>query len=175
VFAAAVEVKIKCRDNLTMTFMRYILGWLVCGAILLGQSLSVGGAVKEPLQLKVEDLAAMPRASVETENDGLRVKYEGVWLHEILKKAGAPVGQQLRGKALASYVVATAEDGYQVVFSLGELDAMITGGEMLVADRADGKALAGAQGPLRLVVAKDKRGARSVRMLTKIEVVGLRK
>ncbi len=40
---------------------------------------------------------------------------------------------------------------------------------------ANGKALFGAQGRFRLVVPKDKPGARSVRMLTKIEVVQLRK
>ena len=48
--------------------------------------------------------------------------YEGVPLREILQqRAGAPLGKELRGKALAGYV-SKAADGYEVVFSLGELD-----------------------------------------------------
>jgi hypothetical protein len=108
-------------------------------------------------------------------NNGMEILYEGVWLHEVLKKAGVPQGEALRGKALAGYVVAEAQDGYQVVFSLGELDPGFTDNELLLADTANGKPLFGAQGRFRLVAPKDKAGARSVRMLTKLEVVQLRK
>jgi len=80
----------------------------------------------------------------------------------------------LRGKALASYLVASASDGYQAVYSLAEIDPVFTDSQVLVADSADGKPLMGAQGTFRLVAPKDKRGARSVRMLAKIEVVLLR-
>ena len=117
----------------------------------------------------------MPRATVRTMNHGMETVYEGVWLHKVLKKAGVPQGSELRGKALAGYVLAEAQDGYQVVFSLGELDPAFIDNEILLADTADGKPLFGAQGRFRLVVPKDKPGARSVRMLTKLEVVQLRK
>ena len=50
-----------------------------------------------------------------------------------------PLGK-LRGKALASYVLAKAHDGYQVVFTLGEIDAGIRQRADLVADKRDGKA-----------------------------------
>jgi len=63
----------------------------------------------------------------------------------------------------------------QVVFSLGELDPAFIDNEILLADTANGKPLFGAQGRFRLVVPKDKPGARSVRMLTNLEVVQLRK
>ena len=135
----------------------------------------VTGAVKQPLTLSAGDLAKMPRASVRTTNNGMETVYEGVWLHEVLKQAGVPQGSELRGKALSSYVVAEAQDGYQVVFSLGELDPAFIDNEILLADTANGKPLFGAQGRFRLVVPKDKPGARSVRMLTKLEVVQLRK
>ena len=69
----------------------------------------------------------------------------------------------------------TVYEGYQVVFSLGELDPSFIDNEVLLADTANGKPLFGAQGRFRLVVPKDKPGARSVRMLIKIEVVQLRK
>jgi DMSO/TMAO reductase YedYZ molybdopterin-dependent catalytic subunit len=134
----------------------------------------ISGAVKQALKLTAEDLAKMPRASVKTMSNGMETVYEGVWLHEILKRAGVPQGEALRGKALASYVLAQAQDGYQVVFSLGELDPAFVDNEILLADTANGKALFGAQGRFRLVVPKDKPGARSVRILTKLEVVQLR-
>ena len=138
-------------------------------------SIQITGAVKQPLTLTADDLAKMPRASVKTSSNGMETAYEGVWLHDVLKRAGVPQGAALRGKALASYVIAEAQDGYQVVFSLGELDPAFIDNEILLADTANGKALFGAQGRFRLVVPKDKPGARSVRMLTKLEVVQLRK
>jgi hypothetical protein len=112
---------------------------------------------------------------VTTTSNGMQTKYEGVWLHEVLNRAGAPQGETLRGKALAGFVPAEAQDGYQVVFSLGELDPAFIDNEILLADTANRKPLFGAQGRFRLVVPKDKPGARSVRMLTKLEVVQLRK
>jgi len=118
----------------------------------------------------------MPRESVTvSDQDGTKVSYEGVPLREVLKRAGAPFGKQLRGKALASYVVAKARDGYVVVFTLAEVDPDFGNESILVADKRDGKPLFGFQGPLRLVCANDKAGARSVRMLETLEVVRLQK
>ena len=83
-------------------------------------------------------------------------------------------GKELRGKALAGYVLAKAADGYEVVFSLGELDQAFGNLSILVADKRDGKPLTGKQGPLRLVCPNDKAGARSVRMLESVELIRLR-
>lgn len=138
-------------------------------------SIQITGDVKQPVTLTADDLAKMPRASVRTSSNGIETVYDGVWLHEVLKRAGVPQGSELRGKALASYVLAEAQDGYQVLFSLGELDPAVIDNEILLADTANGKPLFGAQGRFRLVVPKDKPGARSVRMLTKLQVVQLRK
>src|SRR5271155_1278538 len=158
---------------------RCLVFGLVAAAFLGAQdtplSLQVTGAVKQPLTLTADDLAKLPRATVRTTNNGMETVYEGVWLHEILKRAGVPQGSELRGKALAGYVLAEAQDGYQVLFSMAELDPSFIDNEILLADTANGKPLFGAQGRFRLVVPKDKPGARSVRMLTKLEVVQLRK
>src|SRR3954447_19288779 len=105
----------------------------------------------------------------------METTYEGVWVYQVLQRAGAPQESTLRGKALAGYVLAEAQDGYQVLFSLAELDPGFIDNEILLADTANGKPLFGAQGRFRLVVPKDKQGARSVRMPTKLEVVQLRK
>lgn len=155
---------------------RLCLSLLLVAALACAQeAVQVTGAVKQPLTLNPDELAKMPRASVKTTSDGIETTYEGVWVHEVLKRAGAPQGPSLRGKALAGYVLAQAQDGYQVVFSLAELDPAFIDNQILLADTANGKPLFGAQGRFRLVVPKDKPGARSVRMLTTLEVVQLRK
>jgi DMSO/TMAO reductase YedYZ molybdopterin-dependent catalytic subunit len=138
-------------------------------------SISVSGAGAQPFTLTAADLAQMPRATVTTSNGGVETRWEGVWLHEILKKAGVPLGEALRGKALTTYVLAEAQDGYQVVFSIGELDPAFADNQILLADTANGKALFGDDGAFRIVAAREKRGARSVRMLTKLEIVQVRK
>jgi hypothetical protein len=138
-------------------------------------SIAVTGAVPQSLTLTAADLASMPRATATTESNGMTTTYEGVWVSEVLKKAGAPLGGALRGVALSTYVVATASDGYQVVFSLGELDPEMTEGKYLLADKANGQSLYGENGSFRLVIPNDKRGARSLRMLTSLNVVQLRK
>jgi DMSO/TMAO reductase YedYZ molybdopterin-dependent catalytic subunit len=135
----------------------------------------ITGAVKQTLTLSADDLAKMPRATLRAMSNGMETAYEGVWLHEVLKRAGVPQGDALRGKALAGYVLAEAQDGYQVVFSLAELDPSFIDNEILLADTANGKPMSSDQGRFRLVVPKDKPGARSVRMLTKLEVVQVRK
>jgi DMSO/TMAO reductase YedYZ molybdopterin-dependent catalytic subunit len=158
-----------------------IVAVLFCSALLPAQTttdskIMVAGDVPTPLSLTAGDLAAMPRETVEVADaDGVKTIYEGVPLQEILKKAGIPFGRQMRGKDLAGYVLASAKDGYQIVFSLGELDPDLGGVHALVADKRDGKPLFEYQGPFRLVLPNDKAGARSVRMLEKLEVVKLRK
>jgi DMSO/TMAO reductase YedYZ molybdopterin-dependent catalytic subunit len=137
--------------------------------------LTIAGDVATPLTLTKDDLAKMPRATVSFNGEGTDTTYEGVLLYDVLKKAGAPLDKQLMGKALASYILAEARDGYQVVYTLGELDPNFGGIRILVADTVDGKPLFQYQGPFRLVVPGDKKGARSIRMLEKIMVVRLKK
>jgi DMSO/TMAO reductase YedYZ molybdopterin-dependent catalytic subunit len=138
-------------------------------------ALTVTGDVKTPLSLSLADLKALPRMRVEIKEDGRTVVYEGVLAGEILKRAGSPVGPEMRGNSVATYVVASASDGYQVVFSLAELDPAFTSNDVIVADTVDGKPLFPYQGPLRIVAPKDARAARSVRMLQRLDVVRLKK
>jgi DMSO/TMAO reductase YedYZ molybdopterin-dependent catalytic subunit len=139
--------------------------------------LTIAGDVTNPLTLTKADLAKMPRTSVTVRAEGNdeETTYEGVLLYEILKQAGAPLGKQLMGKALASYVLAEAHDGYQVVYALAEFDPSFTDNKIIVADTVNGKPLFQYQGPFRIVMPQEKKGARSIRMLEKITVVRLRK
>jgi len=139
------------------------------------QALAIAGDVATSLSLTPEQLKAFPRTKVEVKEDGRTLVCEGVLVGEILKRAGVPLGTELRGNAIASYVVASATDGYQVVFSLAELDPGFTSNDIIVADTLDGKPLFAYQGPLRIVAPKDSRAARSIRMLQRLEVVRLKK
>jgi DMSO/TMAO reductase YedYZ molybdopterin-dependent catalytic subunit len=137
------------------------------------ETVVVAGDVTQALTIKPPDLKAMPRTTVTVSEAGREVTYEGVLVGELLKRVGAPVGRDLSGKALATYVRASAKDGYEVVFSLAELDPSFTSSDIIVADTIDGKPLFDYQGPLRIVAPHDKRAARSIRMLQRIEVVRL--
>jgi hypothetical protein len=83
-----------------------------------GAQLKIGGAVSTPLTLTVADLKSMPRTVLHVTNphENKTETYEGVLLEELLRKAGVPQGDQLRGKLMTTYVIAEAEDGYKVVF-----------------------------------------------------------
>jgi hypothetical protein len=136
--------------------------------------LKVEGAVKTPLALTAEDLAQMPRSTAQFERDGEPSTYEGVLLYDILVKAGVPFGREMPGKPMASYILATARDGYQVVFALPEIDPAFVGARVLVADKRDGGPLLAIQKPLQMIAPQDKLHARSMWSLAKIEVVRLR-
>ncbi|MBL0939358.1 MAG: molybdopterin-dependent oxidoreductase [Gemmatimonadaceae bacterium] len=137
--------------------------------------LAVTGDVPTPLTLSPADLAALPRATVSTTNNGMTTTYSGVWVAEVLRKADVALGPGMRGNTLSGYLLAKASDGYQVLFSLGELDPAITDAQVLLADTANDKPLFAENGRFRLVLPNDKRGARSLRMLTTLEVVLLKK
>jgi DMSO/TMAO reductase YedYZ molybdopterin-dependent catalytic subunit len=134
--------------------------------------LRISGAVTTPLVLTIADLKNMPRRklSVVNPHDKKTEAYEGVLLEELLRKAGVPQGENLRGSSMATYVLAEAADGYRVVFSLAELDSGILDSDVIVADTMDGAPLGANQGPFRLVAPHEKRPARWVRMLKSITV-----
>ncbi len=135
--------------------------------------LRIGGAVSTPLVLTVADLKNMPRKKLTVVNPHNKKTetYEGVLLEDLLHKAGVTQGENLRGAAMATYVLAEAIDGYRVVFSLAELDSGILESEVIVADTLDGAALGGKEGPFKLVAPHEKRPARWVRMLKSITIV----
>ena len=126
----------------------------------------------EKFRVTKEELKGMARKTVTVHNPHSNADetYEGVELADLLAKYGAPLGDKLRGAALASYVVATGEDAYRVVYSLAEVDPSFHPGDVIVADTMDGKPLDARTGPFRLVSTEDKRPARGVRNLVSVEV-----
>ena len=91
---------------------------------------------------------------------------------EILARAGVPTGKDLRGKAMALFVVVEASDGYRAVFALAELDTEFTDRVILLADRRDDKPLSGQAGRLQVIVPGEKKHARWVRQVVRLKVGG---
>lgn len=133
--------------------------------------LSIGGEVKTPLRLDAAAFARFARQTVTADDHGATAQWEGVRLADLLKAAGAPGGDALRGRELALYVRISARDGYRVVYSLAELDAGIRDGNVIVADRRDGKPMDAKEGPYRIIAGGEKRPARWVRQVVSIDVL----
>jgi len=121
--------------------------------------------------LSVEAIRAMPHvaATVHNAHTSADESFSGVPLATLLAMIHAPLGDELRGKALASYIVASGSDGYSVVLSIAEADPSFHGGEILVADARDGQPL-GKSGPFQLIVSEDKRPVRWVHNLVSISL-----
>jgi hypothetical protein len=122
--------------------------------------------------ITLDALKALPHKTVTVHNphENADETYAGVPLIDLLKQVGAPTGKDVRGKALAEYVVATGSDGYKAVLALAEIEPDFHPGDVLVADAMNGKPLDAKVGPFRLLVTDDKRPARSVRNLVSVEL-----
>ena len=133
--------------------------------------LITGDANHAPLNLSLAEIRALPHVDVKVHNGHTNTDetYSGVPLVVLLAKVDAPLGENLRGKALTNYVVVTGSDGYSVLLSLAEVDPMFHDGQIVVADSRDGQPLT-TSGPYQLIVSEDKRPARWVRNLVSIAV-----
>jgi DMSO/TMAO reductase YedYZ molybdopterin-dependent catalytic subunit len=133
----------------------------------------ISGAVTTPLDLTVADLKAMPRKTLRVENAHSKKTevYEGVLVEALLQMAGVPQGEQMRGQAMATYVLVEAADNYRALFSLAEFNSSFQDSEIILADTMDGAPIGGALGPFRLVAPHEKRPARWVEMVKSLTVV----
>jgi hypothetical protein len=132
-----------------------------------------------PLQINFGDksaqwtpttLASLPHTTISVYNEHAKANqtFTGVPLIDLLAQLGVPT--KPRGKDFRLYIVAGGSDGYQVVYSLGEITPDVHDGTVLVADGVDGHAL-GNNGLLQLVATGEKRPARWVRNLIAIRVL----
>jgi len=140
------------------------------------EQITVSGAVKTALTLKVDDLKAFPADQIISVTVTRRVgdkeiasTVRGVKLTAVLERAGLASSDQNDWKHTT--VLATATDGYQVVFSWPELfNTEVGGGALLVFER-DGQPLAAREGQIALASARDQRtGPRSVKWLSRLNV-----
>ncbi len=132
------------------------------------------GLVNAPGPISIGDLQAVGSESVSVtyESGGTPEDHDftGVRLFDVLEHVGLAVDPEARNPLLTHYLVITANDGYQVVLSGGEIDPNFGNAPILLAWEQDGAPLTGQDGPLRLVVPGDLRGGRYVHGIVSIDV-----
>lgn len=133
----------------------------------------ISGDVATPLDLTMPDLKAMPRKTLRVDNAHSKKTevYEGVLIEDLLKKAGVPQGEALRGQGMATYVLVEAADNYRVLFAVEEFNSSFMDSDIILADTMDGAPIPAGLGPFRLVAPHEKRPARWVEMVKSLTVV----
>lgn len=132
--------------------------------------LTLDGQVRRP---GPRDTTALARFGADTLTHTVRgapARFRGVLLWRLLAEAGLATDSTVKNDALRKVVVASAPDGYRIVFSLGELDPAVGDARVLVAWERDGQLL-GEHGPFQLIVPGDRRPARSIHQLDRLSVM----
>ena len=136
---------------------------------------AVSGAVQQPLSLGADDLRRLPADQIVTLTLPARQAgappsvVKGVRLRAVLEQAKLVIADHNTVKKLA--IIASASDGYTVVFSWSELFNATLGDAVLVVFERDAQPLPAAEGPLALISAQDLRtGPRHVKWLRSVEV-----
>ena len=146
-------------------------------AALVTTSISVAGAVEHALALAVKDLRAFPTQKVSEvplvcqsgANLGKIENFKGVRLRDILDRARVVAPGHNDVKKMV--IIATASDGYSVVFSWSEIFNSPVGDGVYVFFEKDGMPLADDEGRIAMISTRDLRtGPRHVKWLQRIEV-----
>src|SRR5215471_10408324 len=97
--------------------------------------LEIMGDVQHSRTFQEQEWKQLKHVSLTATNahDKKTATFSGVPLRDLLKDAGVPSGENLRGKAFSTTIVVSATDGYQVAFSIAELDASVGNLQVLVA------------------------------------------
>jgi DMSO/TMAO reductase YedYZ molybdopterin-dependent catalytic subunit len=137
---------------------------------------SLSGAVQTPGVYTLSSLEALP-PTTETVTylaggTPVTAAFTGVSIWTLLTDAGIVTDPAIKNDILNYYLLATGSDGYEAIFSLGELDPMFggTGAPDLIAYEESGAAL-GADGFARVVVPGDDFGGRYVSNLVSLQVI----
>jgi len=138
--------------------------------------LSLSGAVRVPGVFTLASLESLP-ATTETvtylaAGTPVTATFTGVSIWTLLTDAGIVTNPAIKNDILNYYVLATGSDGYEAIFSLGELDPMFggTGAPDLIAYLQDGMPI-GVNGFARVVVPGDDFGGRYVSNLVSLQVI----
>ena len=127
--------------------------------------LSVTGEVQNALKLSLDDM----RGIAKRRGAAAAGAYGGVRLIDVLEEAD--IRRDAPRALRRTYIVAFATDGYQALFSWGELYNSPIGKGALVAIERDGKPLQDGEGRFTLIsAADDKPGPRHVKWLSRIDV-----
>lgn len=131
--------------------------------------LAVTGMVGSPLHLSLADLRGFPSAHVAVSQASghgpVTLDCTGVTIASLLKKAAPAFGPKNNAN-LAHTLLISADDGYAVALSFGEIDPDYGHVEPILATDCSGKPLAAP----RLVVPGDLHAGRAVNGIVSIEV-----
>lgn len=156
---------------MTYKHIAFFVTAMLLSAVVRAQSISVEGEVAHPLKLSAADITAMKKVEVvAADRDGKAHHYSGVPVYEILQQAGVTLGPQLRGENMSKYLLVKSGDGYEVLFSLPELDSTFANRVIILADKMDGNPLPAGKGPFRIVVPGEKKPARWIWEVTTMTV-----
>ncbi|MFY9903965.1 MAG: molybdopterin-dependent oxidoreductase [Terriglobales bacterium] len=136
-----------------------------------GQQLTIQDESGKQTILTRAELETLPRVKVTTGASNSSAAFEGVSLNVLLEKADVSLGETMKGKRMASYLLVEAADGDRVVFALPEIDPAFGNKQVILAFLKDGKPLDAKEGPYRIVVPDEKRMARWVRQVTTLRIV----
>ena len=131
----------------------------------LSTQFTVTGVVMSDTIFDLAALEALPATTYTTGSD----TYTGTSFWGLLNSVGIVTDPDIKNDLLGMYVVATATDGYKVVFSLGELDPGFGNEPDLIAYELNGNPL-DTNGFARLIVPEDVRRGRWLSNLTSLEV-----
>jgi hypothetical protein len=138
---------------------------------------TVTGAVENQLTLSVDELRKFPPHQVgevplicqSGANVGKLENFKGVLLRDILERAVVKAPEHNDVKKMV--IIASANDGYKIVFSWSEVFNSPIGEGVMVFFEKDGLPLADDEGRVAMVSSKDIRtGPRHVKWLKNIEV-----
>jgi hypothetical protein len=137
----------------------------------------ISGQVADPGLYNLPVTTPVTTESVTYQSAGVPVSdtYTGTTLWNLLADAGGVTTTTAKNDILSKYVIATGSDGYQAVFSLGEIDPMFGNQPVLVAyaDTAGQLGPNASDGLARMVVPGDIAGGRYVSDLVSLRVVSL--
>lgn len=137
-------------------------------------SFRLRGQVMHPQTYSLAALAALPptRQNVVfyTGAGAVSASYTSVLLWDLLSTAGLITNPTIKNDLLRQRVVITGGDGYQTVFSLGELAPQFGGEQVMVAYAVNGALLDQSSGFAKIIVPGDKAGGRAVGTIVRIEV-----
>ena len=151
--------------------MRFKLAlFCIFAGLAAAQGLTVTTAPDHTQKFTTGEIAKMPHTMITATDHGKPRQFEGVWLRDILKQSGVPIGTFLKGQNMPAFLYFSAKDGYHVTLALAEVDPAFQDNQILIADSSDGKPLSAEDGPLRLIVPEDKKPARWIRMLERIDL-----
>ncbi|WP_218511442.1 molybdopterin-binding oxidoreductase [Variovorax sp. dw_308] len=147
-------------------------------AALVTPVVQVGGAVDHPSGVSLATLAAKPAVTqTVTFNSGTTPQthtYTGASLWSILGDAGIQNDASRKNDVLSRYALATGSDGYQVIFTLGELSPDFGNKPSILAYLETVSGLNGplnsSDGPVRVTAPGDVKGGRYVSNLTRLDV-----